>query len=200
MVCLDSTGRTYTVPAHGLPSARGQGEPLSGTLTPPAGAAFAGIMMGADEDLYLLSTAAGYGFIAPLGEMHTKNRKGKSTLKVPLDARALVPQKICDMDRDWLAIVTTAGYMLVYMVGELPQMNKGRGVKLINIPAKRRKAGEESVLAVLTFAEDDTLLIYSGKRYLRMKPSDIDHYIGARGLRGRKLPRGFQHVRGMAIE
>ncbi len=200
VVCLDSSGRTYTVPAHGLPSARGQGEPLSSTLTPPNGAAFAGVMMGEDEDLYLLSTAAGYGFIAPLGEMHTKNKKGKSTLKVPADAKVLTPQRIFDMDKDWLAIVTTAGYLLVYMVGELPQMNRGRGVKLINIPAKRRKAGEEGVLAVITFQEDDGLLIYSGKRYLRMKPSDIDHYIGARGLRGRKLPRGFQQVRGMAVE
>lgn len=200
IVCLDSTGRTYTVAAHGLPSARGQGEPLSSTLTPPPGATFAGVMMGAGEDLYLLSTEAGYGFVAPLGEMYTKNKKGKSTLKVPADAKVLTPQRIYDMDRDWLAIVTTGGYLLVYMVGELPQMNKGRGVKLINIPVNKRKAGEEAVLAVMTFQEDNSLLIYSGKRHLRMKPSDIDHYVGARGLRGRKLPRGFQQVRGMAVE
>ena len=200
VVCLDSTGRTYTVAAHSLPSARSQGEPLSRTLTPPTGASFAGVMMGADDDLYLLSSQAGYGFIAPLGEMHTKNKKGKSTLRVPPGAKVLTPQRVYDMDRDWVAVVTTGGYLLIYMVGELPQMNRGRGVKLINIPAKKRKAGGEVVLAALTFGEDDTLLVYSGKRYLRLKPADIDHYIGARGLRGRKLPRGFQHIKGLAVE
>jgi topoisomerase-4 subunit A len=200
VVCLDSTGRTYTVAAHSLPSARSQGEPLSSNLNPPAGATFAGIMMGADADLYLLATDGGYGFIAPLGEMHTKNKKGKSTLTVPGGASVLTPQRVYSTEEDWIAVVTTGGYLLVYRAGELPVMNRGRGVKLINIPLKKRLAGAESLLVATTFQEGDSIVIYSGKRHFRLKPVDIDHYAGERGRRGRKLPRGFQHVQGLEIE
>jgi len=200
VVCLDSTGRTYTVAAHGLPSARSQGEPLSSTLNPPAGATFAGVMMGADEDLYLLATNAGYGFIAPLGEMYTKNRKGKSSLTVPSGASVLTPQRVYDLEEDRVAVVTTGGYLLVYAARELPVMNRGRGVKLINIPLRKRQAGEEFVYVATTFQEGDSIVIFSGKRHFRLKPRDIEHYAGERGRRGRKLPRGFQHVQGMTIE
>ena len=200
IVCLDSTGRTYTVAAHGLPSARSQGEPLSSTLNPPAGATFAGVMMGADEDLYLLATDAGYGFIAPLGEMYTKNKKGKGTLTVPSGSHVLTPQRVYDPAQDRIAVVTTGGYLLVYTMDELPVMNRGRGVKLINIPLKKRQAGEESVLVAATFHQGDSIVVLSGKRYFRLKPKDIEHYSGERGRRGRKLPRGFQHVQGMTFE
>ena len=200
VICLDSTGRSYTVAAHSLPSARSQGEPLSSNLNPPAGATFAGIMMGADADLYLLATDAGYGFVAPLGEMHTKNKKGKSTLSVPSGARVLTPQRVFDMGEDRVAIITTGGYLLVYMVGELPVMNRGRGVKLINVPLKKRQSGSESLLAATTFQEGNSIVIYSGKRHFRLKPGDIDHYVGERGRRGRKLPRGFQHVQNLMVE
>ncbi|MBS1270488.1 MAG: DNA topoisomerase 4 subunit A [Gammaproteobacteria bacterium] len=200
MVCIDSTGRTYSVPVHSLPSARSQGEPLSSRLNPPAGATFHGVMMGDDTDLYLLGSDAGYAFIAPLGELHTKNKKGKAALKVPGGAGVLTPQRIADPEEDWLAIVTTGGYLLMYLAGGLPRMNKGKGVKMINIPPKKFKAGEEKILAVVTFQEGDKLVLHAGRRYLRLKPSDIDHYVGERGLRGRKLPRGFQQVRGVEIE
>ncbi len=200
MVCLDSTGRTYSVPVHSLPSARSQGEPLSSSLNPPSGATIQGVMMGDDSDLYLLGTDAGYAFIAPLGELHSKNKKGKAVLRVPVGASVLTPQHIADPGEDWLAIVTTSGYLLVYLAGELPQMGKGKGVKIINIPSRRVKSGEEKVFAVAVFHEGEQLVLHSGKRYLRLRANDIDHYVGERGLRGRKLPRGFQQVHGIEIE
>jgi topoisomerase-4 subunit A len=200
LVCIDSSGRTYSVPAHGLPSARSQGEPLSSSLTPPSGAGFAGVMMGADEDLYLLTTDRGYGFIAPLGELHTKNRKGKATLRVPPGARVLKPQRVSDPEQDWLAVITTSGHLLVYLAGELPRRARGKGVKMINIPSKRLKSGEERVLCAVTLREGSQLIIHSGKRYLRLKSGDLEHYWGERGLRGRKLPRGFQQVRTADVE
>ncbi len=194
---LDSTGRTYSVSAHTLPSARGQGEPLSSSLSPPTGATFVGVMMGEEHDLYILGSDVGYAFIVPLGELHTKNRKGKATLRVPAGATALTPQRIYDLDEDWLAVVTSGGYLLVYAAGELPQLSRGKGVKMINIPGKKLKAREETVVGIATFQEGEELLVHAGKRYLRLKPADIDHYSGTRGKRGRKLPRGFQQVRGI---
>jgi len=194
---LDSTGRTYSVSAHSLPSARGQGEPLSSSLSPPSGATFAGVMMGEESDLYILASDLGYAFIAALAELHSKNRKGKATLRVPAGASALTPQRVYDIDEDWLAVITSAGYLLVYAATELPRLNRGKGVKLINIPSTKLKAREETVVGIATFQEGEELLVHAGKRYLRLKPGDIDHYVGARGKRGRKLPRGFQQVRGI---
>ncbi|MDH3640108.1 MAG: DNA topoisomerase IV subunit A, partial [Gammaproteobacteria bacterium] len=199
VVAIDSTGRTYSISAHALPSARSQGEPLSSSLSPPSGASFAGVMMGEDEDLYILASDIGYAFIAPLGELHTKNKKGKVTLRVPAGAGVLTPQRVYDLDEDWLAVVTSGGYLLVYAVNELPQLARGKGIKIINIPAKKLKAREEAVVGMTTFQEGEELLVHAGKRYLRLKPGDIDHYLGVRGLRGRKLPRGFQQVRGIEV-
>lgn len=199
VIPIDSTGRTYSIPAHNLPSARSLGEPLSSSVMPPPGATFAGVMMGEDEDLYILGTDPGYAFIAPLRELHTKNKKGKATLKVPPGAAVLSPQRVYDIDQDWLAVVTTGGYLLVYSVKELPQLPRGKGVRMINIPAKKLRPREELVVGMTTFQEGEELIIHSGKRYLRLKPTDIDHYLGERGLRGRKLPRGFQQVRGLEV-
>jgi topoisomerase-4 subunit A len=194
LVALDSTGRTYAVPAHKLPSARGQGEPLTSQLTPSAGAGFTGVMMGAEEDMYVLVSDAGYGFVCRLSDMLTKNRKGKATLSVPAGATSLVPQPVSDYENDMIAVVTTAGYMTVYKVSELPQLGRGKGVKMINIPSAKLKSREEVVLGTKTFTSGDHLMVYSGKRYLRIKGGDIEHYSGARGLRGRKLPRGYRQV------
>jgi len=200
MVCLDSTGRTYSVPTHELPSARSQGEPLASHLNPPAGATFTGVMLGGDDDLYLLSTDFGYAFLARIGDMHSRNKKGKATLKVPTGARVMSPRPVTNRDQDRVAVITSAGYLLIYMVSELPQMERGKGVKLINIPGKRLKSREEVVCAVTIFGPEQTLVVHSGKRLLRLKNGDIDHYAGERGLRGRKLPRGFQQVQRLDVE
>ncbi len=199
LVALDSNGRTYAMPTHNLPSARSQGEPLSSHLSPPAGAGFAGVMLGDEDALHVLGTDFGYAFIARLGELYTKNKKGKATLRVPSGARVLTPRPVSDSKTGYIAVVTTAGYLLSYPLAELPLMAKGKGVKMINIPRKQLKGGEERVFTYVTYVPDQNLIIHAGKRFLRLKSADIEHYISDRGLRGRKLPRGFQQVREIEV-
>jgi topoisomerase-4 subunit A len=194
LVSIDSNGRTYSISAHGLPSARSFGEPLSSTCNPKPGATFQGLMMGNPDFEYLLSTNAGYGFVAPLGELSTRNKAGKATLKVPDGTRVMLPQQVYDYDDDWIAVITSAGRLLIFTVGELPQLSKGKGVKLINIPTATFKAGEEFVVDLTVFREGNSLRVYSGKRYLNLKPLDFDNYVGNRAQRGKFLPRGFRQV------
>ena len=200
MIALDSTGRTYSVPAHKLPSARGQGEPLSSSVTPPMGATFKSVMMGLDADQYVMLSDAGYGFICSLENMQTKNKKGKATLSVPKGAQALGSLPIHSLDQDLIAVVTTSGYLTIYAVTELPELAKGKGVKLINIPSKLLKARDEYVLGATTFKKGQHVLIHVGKQYLRLKGQDLDHYKGERGKRGRKLPKGYQAVKAITTE
>ena len=200
MIALDSTGRTYSVPAHKLPSARGQGEPLSSSVTPPMGAVFKSVMMGLDADQYVMLSDAGYGFICSLENMQTKNKKGKATLSVPKGAQALGSLQINDLEQDYIAVVTTSGYLTIYSVTELPELAKGKGVKLINIPSKLLKARDEYVLGATTFKKGQHVLIHVGKQYLRLKGQDLDHYRGERGKRGRKLPKGYQAVKAITTE
>lgn len=199
VICLDSTGRTYSISAHNLPSARSQGEPLSSQLNPPPGANFIGLMMGGDDDLFFLSTDVGYGFVARLGDLQTKNKKGKATLRVPEGAKVLSPQRIDDYEDEWLAATTTDGHLLCCPVADFPRLAKGKGIKMINIPPKLLKPRDEIVKAVAIFNEAEHLLVYSGKRHLRLKRKDIEHYIGERGKRGRKLPKGYQQVKGIGV-
>ena len=203
LVPVDSTGRTYAVPAHGLPSARGQGEPLSSQLTPPAGATFTALILDDIAVEYVMVSDSGYGIVTKVEDMLTKNKKGKVTLSVPKDGSSLLPVKLNDFASDSLAVVTTAGYLSIYPINELPQLAKGKGVKLINIPSKLLKSREEIVQSVMVLSGElnkQELLVHAGKRYLRLKGSDLDHYRGERGLRGKKLPRGFQQVSHLSID
>lgn len=200
LVALDSSGRTYAVPAHKLPSARGQGEPLTSSVTPPAGATFKSVMMGGEQQPFVLLSDAGYGFICRLENMLTKNKKGKVTLSVPKGAQALSALPVQALEHDYLAVVTTSGYLTIYAVTELPELAKGKGVKLINIPSKLLKARDEYVLGATTFKKGQHVLVHAGKRYLRLKGQDLDHYMGERGKRGRKLPKGFQAVKAITTE
>jgi topoisomerase IV subunit A len=195
-VFLDSTGRSYTLPAHKLPSARGHGEPLASSLNPPPGAAWSGVMMGDPDDLYLLASDAGYGFIAPLGELITDRRAGKAVLKVPKGTKALPPQRVENPDEDWLAAVTNTGHLLVFLAGELPKMEKGKGDKIVNIAGKKAASRTEYVAGIAVFKEGDALRLHTAKGELVLKAGDkIDHYVGERALRGLKLPRDHQQVR-----
>ena len=199
-VFIDSTGRTYAVPAHSLPSARGQGEPLTGRLTPPSGATFRGVMAGDPEQLFLLATDFGYGFVVKLEDLITRNKKGKAILKVPEGAKVLPPVAVADMETHWVAIVSNEGKLLIHHIADLPQLPKGKGVKIMNIPTAKSKNRLEYVTAVTVIDEDDNLKIYSGKRHKVLKPEDMEVYEGERAQRGHKLPQGFRSVNRMEPE
>ena len=201
VVFLDSTGRSYTLPAHKLPSARGHGEPLASSLNPPPGATWAGVMMGAPEDLYLIASDAGYGFVCKLGDLITDRRAGKAVLKVPKGAKALPPQRVTNMQGDWLAAATNKGNILVFMVAELPAMEKGKGEKILAIPGARVAKREEYLAGIAVFQEGQRLLLRTGKGELLLRSgNDIDQYVSERALRGSKLPRGHQEVKGIEVQ
>ncbi|PIQ42177.1 MAG: DNA topoisomerase IV subunit A [Thalassolituus sp. CG17_big_fil_post_rev_8_21_14_2_50_53_8] len=193
-IFLDTTGRSYSLQAHTLPSARGQGEPLTGKLNPPAGSSFICALMGKDEEQYLLSTDAGYGFVGTIADMQSKNKAGKNLITVPDNARILAPAKISDPEKSWIAAVSNEGRMLVFPAADLPQMARGKGNKMISINSAKAAAREELMVGAVAFSQEDTLLVYAGKRHLKLKFTDLEHYLGERGRRGNKLPRGFQNV------
>ena len=195
-VFLDSSGRTYAVPAHALPSARGQGDPLTGRVSPPDGASFVGLMLGNADEPYLLSTDAGYGFVVTLGDLQTRQRAGKVVLTVPPGSHVLAPVPIQETDRmaDRVAVVSNAGRLLIFPLSELPQLGKGKGVKLIGLSSKSTSEQHEAVAALACFQEGQTLTLYCGQRHLTLKPADVERYAGTRGRRGARLPRGFQRV------
>lgn len=191
-VFLDSTGRSYSLPAHNLPSARGYGEPLSGRLNLPSGAEIEAVLMGEPDHLMLLASDAGYGFIAKFSDLFTKNRAGKAVLTLPPESRPLSPLWIEDLDTDFLAAVSNEGRMLIFPVKDLPVLARGKGNKIIDIPASRAKSRDELVTLLVRLSPEDELVIYAGKRYMKLKPDDLSLYKGERGRRGKKLPRGFQ--------
>ena len=199
-VILDSTGRAYTVPSHNLPSARGQGEPVTGRINPPSGATFEGLMMGADDALYLLASDAGYGFVAKLGDLQTKNRSGKAAISLPKGGQVLQPAPITTVQGSWVAAVSNEGRLLVFPLADLPQLSRGKGNKIIGIPGARVQSRDEFVVSVQVITEAESLVIYAGKRHLNLKFSELEHYRGERGRRGNKLPRGFQKVDSMSVE
>jgi topoisomerase-4 subunit A len=200
VVILDSTGRAYTVASHNLPSARGQGEPVTGRINPPSGASFEGMMMGDDDQLYLLASDAGYGFVARLADLQTKNRSGKAAISLPKGGRVLQPSAISTVEGSWVVAVTNEGRLLAFPLADLPQLARGKGNKIIGIPSARVQSREEFVVAVQVISEKDSLLVHAGKRHIKLKFSELEHYRGERGRRGNKLPRGFQKVDAISIE
>ncbi|GMU46405.1 MAG: DNA topoisomerase (ATP-hydrolyzing) [Porticoccaceae bacterium] len=193
-ILLDTQGRTYALPAHGLPSARGQGEPATGRLNAPSGALFCGLMMGADDQRVLLATDAGYGFVARLGELQTKNRAGKQVLTVPTNAQVLPPQLIERTDSALVAAVSNEGRLLAFPLSELPELARGKGNRILNIPGARAERREELMTAVAVIDAGQELVLHAGKRHVAISWRDLEHYRGERGRRGNKLPRGLQKV------
>ena len=193
-IFIDTRGRAYSLPAHTLASARGQGEPLTGKLTPSEGARFLSVVMGPPDQKVLLASDAGYGFIAELSNMVTKNTKGKAMLTVAKECEALPPAYVNNYESDYLAAITTEGHMLVIPTVVLPELPKGKGNKIIQIPPSRVKKREEYVKLVAIIPEGSTIKIHAGKRYIRLTPSNIKDFVGERGRRGRKLPRGFRNA------
>jgi topoisomerase-4 subunit A len=191
---IDSTGRVYSVAAHTLPSARGQGEPLSSRFKPPDGAEFCGAMIGDSNQKYLLASDAGYGFVVTLEDLVTRNKAGKAILRVPAGGRAVVPAPVPVDSECLIAAVSSIGRLLMFEMDELPELAKGKGNKLINIPTKKYQSGEEKLIAAAVVPEDGNLQVYSGSRIMTIKWNDTDQYYGERALRGSLLPRGWRTV------
>ncbi len=195
---VDSTGRVYSVLAGTLPSARGQGEPLSSRFKPPDGAAFCGAMIGDNEQKYLLASDAGYGFIATLTDLVSRNKAGKSILRVPTGGKAVVPAPVPRDKECLIAAVSSIGRLLLFEMEDLPELAKGKGNKLINIPGPKYKNGDEKMIAAAVVPEDGHLEVYTGSRKMTIKWNDLDDYYGDRALRGTMLPKGWRKVERLA--
>ena len=199
-VFLDSTGRSYSLGAHTLPSARGQGEPLTGKLSPAGNAQFVATLGGDPEQWYLIASDAGYGFQIQLKDFLANKKAGKALLKLPKGAQVLKPRKIENPETDAVVAITNEGRMLKFPLTELPALSRGKGNKIIGIPGKRVESREEFVVAIAAVPENGKLTIFSGKRHMTLKHSDLEHFVGERGRRGSKLPRGFQRVEKVTVE
>ncbi len=193
-IFIDTTGRSYSLLASSLPSARGQGEPLTGRLSPPTGAEFVDVVMGDDAQHILLASDAGYGFIATVGDLLSKKKAGKASLSVPNGAKVMKVIAVNDLDSQYVAVATNRGRLLVFLVSELPVLSKGKGNKLIQIPSADLKAREEFVVSICVLLEAQNLKVYAGKRHLTIKFQDLTNYIGSRARRGNLLPKGYQGV------
>jgi topoisomerase-4 subunit A len=199
-VFVDSTGRAYALPAHTLPSARGQGEPLSGRLDPPEGAIFAAVLIGEPADKWLLACDAGHGFIAKLEALASRNRAGKSVFNLPENARVLAAAPVPSQAGALVVAVNSEGRMLAFPVADLPEMERGRGNLIFGIPGKKSRAGEELMVASTVVAPEQSTLVWSGDRKMTLSWKDLQHYLGARGQRGSVLPRGWRKVDRLGVE
>jgi topoisomerase-4 subunit A len=199
-VFLDSTGRAYSLPAHALPSARGQGEPLSGRLDPPDGATFPGVLIGEPDERWVLASGAGYGFVVKLEDLHSRNRAGKAVLKVPEGSGVIAPAPVAAAEGALLAAVNTDGRLLAFPVADLPELPRGKGNKIFGIPSKKAASGEESLVAIAVVAPGQTLRVLSGERHMGLSFKELGEYRGERGQRGAVLPRGWRKVEGLEVE
>jgi topoisomerase-4 subunit A len=191
---LDSTGRSYTVQASTLPSARGQGEPLTGRLSPPAGSRFVEVVGGDLNQKLLFASDAGYGFIATIADLVSNKKAGKAFLRLPKGGEVVTPLPITGAGGQWVAAASNEGRLLLFPLAELPELPKGKGNRMVSIPAARVESREEFMAGVAVLQAEEGLTVVSGKRVLKIKPADLVNYRGERGRRGLKLPRGFQRV------
>jgi topoisomerase-4 subunit A len=198
-VFLDTVGRTYSLGAHTLPSARGQGEPLTGRLNPTANAQFVAVLLGESDQRYLLASDAGYGFIAKLEDLYAKNRAGKATLSLPNSSKPLQPRLISNKDSDFVAAMTNTGHLLICTMKDLPDLAKGKGNKILQIPGGRVASREEFLMDIAVLQENQILVVKAGNKELKMKPADWKHYLSERGRRGLKLPRAFQKAESLKV-
>jgi topoisomerase-4 subunit A len=194
IIFFDSEGKVYSLPGHSLPSARGQGEPLTGKLNPAEGVVFETVVGGEAEQFVLLASDAGYGFVAKIGELYVKNRNGKACVKLPEGSRILSPRIVPSQEELLVVCVTSAGRLLIFSLKELPELARGKGNKLIGIPAAKAAMREEYVIDVQVLSSSDLLTVHAGKRHFTLKGADLEHYKGERGRRGNCLPRGLQNV------
>ncbi len=195
---IDSEGRSYSTPAHTLPSARGNGEPLTGRFSPAAGAAFRTLASGENEARFVLASTHGYGFVTRFENLTGRNKAGKAMLNLSPGAGVLQPAGVGNLDTDRIVAVTSSGNLLAIPAGELPELDKGKGNKIIDIP--KAKLATEHVVAVAAIAPGQTLQVKSGQRTMGLSFKDLDDYLGARATRGKLLPRGWQKVEGLEVQ
>jgi topoisomerase-4 subunit A len=191
---LDSTGRAYSTLAHTLPSARGNGEPLSGRFTPAAGAQFVGLAVAENEARFLVASSYGYGFVTRFENFTGRNKAGKQLINADDKADILPPAPVANATSDWLVAVTNSGHLLAFPISELPELDKGKGNKLIQIPPAKLKSGEEKLIAIASVRQGGEITLYCGQRKLVLGWRDLQAYEGSRAARGNALPRGFQRV------
>jgi topoisomerase-4 subunit A len=193
-VFLDSTGRAYTLPAHSLPSARSQGEPLTGRVSPPDGATFAGALIGDAEDRWLVASDSGYGFVVKLAELITRNRSGKAVLRLKPGAKVDVPAPIKDLKTDQLVAVSNEGHILVFGIKNLPELARGKGNKIMGINTKKHAARQEFMPVITSVPAGENLIIVCGNRHMTLTPKELTEYKGDRGRKGLKLPKNYRNV------
>ena len=199
-VFLDSTGRAYSLLAHTMPSARGQGEPLSGRIDPPDGATFAGVLIGDPQDRWVVASDAGYGFVVKLEELHSRNRAGKAVLKVPEGAGVVAPAPVPANDKALLCAASSEGKLLVFPVKDLPELPRGKGNKIFGLSSKKVASREEFLAAIAVVAPEQNLIVRSGERKMTIKFADLKDYRGERAQRGAVLPRGWRKVDRLEVE
>lgn len=192
---IDSTGRAYSTPAHTLPSARGNGDPLTGRFSPASGASFDAVIAGDNDNRLILASDFGYGFVTRFEALTGRNKAGKQIISLSDKAKVLAPQLSADPARDRIVVVTTEGHLLMFSVAELPELEKGKGNKLIEIPKAKLVSGDERVAGVAVVSEGKgEVTLYAGQRKLTLKWSDLVEYGGNRATRGNLLPRGLRRV------
>ncbi len=199
VVFVDSFGRAYSLSAHSLPSARGQGEPLTGRFKPAGGAEFKSCLMARAGDKFLMSSSHGYGYVCKFKDMETRNKHGKAQISLPNGAQLLPVIPVPDYASDQIVSITSEGYIALLEVKSVPQLVRGKGNKLQGVPPKRVKAGEEAVVFIACLGGKQKLVIHCGKKYKSMNLKELEEYRIERGKRGRKLPRGFQHVTAIEV-
>ena len=170
------------------------GEPLGGRLTPPDGMNFVGVIAGDADNQVLLASDSGYGFVAPVRDLYSKNKAGKAVLSVRGVARAIKPSMVEARDSDEIACVTNEGYLLIFAATELPELARGKGLKMMQIPAAKSKKREEYMMSAVVIPVGGALKVTAGSRHITLKQKDFAHYRSERARRGLKLPRGFQKV------
>ncbi|WP_112197372.1 DNA topoisomerase IV subunit A [Rahnella sp. NRRL B-41462] len=193
VVFMDSTGRSYALDPTTLPSARGQGEPLTGKLTPPPGATIEHVLMAADDQKLLMASDAGYGFVCTFNDLVARNRAGKAMITLPDNAKAFTPMELHGSD-DMLLSITAAGRMLLFPVADLPQLSKGKGNKIVSIPAAQAASGEDKLAWLLVLPPQTSITLHVGKRKLVLRPEDLQKFRAERGRKGTLLPRGLQRI------
>ena len=194
LVLLASNGRTYSMKAHTLPSARGHGEPITGRISLEKDVSIVAAVLNNEDAHYLIASDAGYGFVAQLKDLYAKNKAGKATLTLPKGAQVMAPVLVENPQTGRVVVVSNEGRMLVFDVASLPQMAKGKGNKMLSIPSARAAEREELLVSMACVLPNDLLMAYAGKRFLSLMDKDLQDYLGERGRRGLKLPRGFQRI------